>query len=800
MVKKDRAPEAAADEASADPNAIRTLVLTGLPGDLTKAVLWKKIRKVNGQAEIEYPVEGEENTAYVVFPTHGDAIQGIPKLHGHTYKGALMSCVLKKRLDKLSTRGEGRAQSHAGRLIVRNLAWETTEADLRATFLPFGPIQAIDLPTLPSKLPTDPSKPPPPPRARGFAFVWFTAKKDAERAMEKINGKPIKRAPDAGVAKGKEGRVQRKQKGDTVGDGRIVAVDWALSKDKFQDAQGKEKEGSGSGSGSESESDSDSESSSGSDSDSDSDEENNDDEEDDDDEEDTDEADAANVSGDIDMVEDEEEEEDDAPVKPKLPDTDVGATLFVRNLPFEATEHELGTLFRSFGPIRYARITMDKATGRSRGTGFVCFWNIEHANDAIHEAERVAQETGANAMPLGEKKNPFALPSVLQADPSASLTSRLVLHGRTLSVSRAVTREVAGNLSEDAQRAREKGDKRNTYLMREGVVFPNSPAASSLPPAEVEKRQLAFNARKTLLRSNPSLYISKTRLSIRNLPLFLTDRGLKRLGIYAVREFDAEVAKESREPLSRIEEQDDTMSPALEARTSKKKRGERPTSVVQSKVVRQNEKLDPLTGTGRSKGYGFLELRSHKEALKVLRWANNNAAVGPLVWDWWVEEMKDLRERCRLALEKARAEGVKEGKEGVEELESRLKKLDARLAEGDDRSQGGMRGGKTLLIEFSIENVQVVKRRVDKVASGASSQRERKPRAAEDSDDEAPRSGKRRRDDDAGGDSKRAKGKGKKRGAETETKEVKPEAKGIEKMGAALGSMIGRKRKARRGK
>lgn len=97
---------------------------------------------------------------------------------------------------------------------------------------------------------------------------------------------------------------------------------------------------------------------------------------------------------------DDAEEEEEAPVKPKLPDTDVGATLFVRNMPFEATEQELGTLFRTFGPIRYARITMDKATGRSRGTGFVCFWNIEHADAAIAEAERVAQETGANSMPV----------------------------------------------------------------------------------------------------------------------------------------------------------------------------------------------------------------------------------------------------------------------------------------------------------------------------------------------------------------------------------------------------------------
>jgi nucleolar protein 4 len=45
--------------------------------------------------------------------------------------------------------------------------------------------------------------------------------------------------------------------------------------------------------------------------------------------------------------------------------------------------------------------------------------------------------------------------------------------------------------------------------------------------------------------------------------------------------------------------------------------------------------------------------------------------------------------------------------ESVEELESRVRKLESRLAEGDDRSEGGMRGGKTLIMEFSVENVQV---------------------------------------------------------------------------------------------
>lgn len=342
---------------SSDPNAIRTLVLTGLPADITKAVLWKKIRKVNAESEVIFPVEGEEKTAHIVFPTHTDAVKGIPKLHGHTYKGSLLSAVLKKRLAILSSKGEGKAPSHAGRLIVRNLAWETTEADLRATFLPFGPIQAIDLPTLPSKLPpsSDPNKPPPPPRARGFAFVWFMAKKDAEKAMAAINGKPIKQAPDAAVAKGKQGRLAKKGE---VGDGRPVAVDWAMSKEKYEGAK---KSGEKAEEKAEEESESESGSDSGSGSDSDSEESGSDDSDEGSDEEE-DAEDAAEVSADIDMEsgdddsdeesdddeEDEDEEmetdEEEAPVKPKLPDTDVGSTLFLRNVPYEATEQEVGTL------------------------------------------------------------------------------------------------------------------------------------------------------------------------------------------------------------------------------------------------------------------------------------------------------------------------------------------------------------------------------------------------------------------------------------------------------------------------
>ena len=48
--------------------------------------------------------------------------------------------------------------------------------------------------------------------------------------------------------------------------------------------------------------------------------------------------------------------------------------------------------FRAFGPLRYARVTMDRDSGRSRGTGFVCFWNLDDADTCIEEADRMRDD------------------------------------------------------------------------------------------------------------------------------------------------------------------------------------------------------------------------------------------------------------------------------------------------------------------------------------------------------------------------------------------------------------------------
>jgi nucleolar protein 4 len=58
--------------------------------------------------------------------------------------------------------------------------------------------------------------------------------------------------------------------------------------------------------------------------------------------------------------------------------------------------------------------------------------------------------------------------SILTPDPSAASVQSLVLNGRTLDVVRAVTRDEATRLKEDGEKRREKADKRNIYLLREG--------------------------------------------------------------------------------------------------------------------------------------------------------------------------------------------------------------------------------------------------------------------------------------------------------------------------------------------
>ncbi|KAF9944366.1 RNA recognition motif-containing protein, partial [Modicella reniformis] len=323
---------------------------------------------------------------------------------------------------------------------------------------------------------------------------------------------------------------------------------------------------------------------------------------------------------------------------------------------------------------------MDHDTGRSRGTGFVCYFNRGAADNCMAEAEKVAALVNPIQAENDRKmKNNFVKQALLQPELPEELAIKFTLNGRVLNVVRAVDKKLAVSLLEAGQHKREREDRRNLYLMREGVIFPDSPAAATILPSELSKRQASYSARRALLARNPSLFISKTRLSIRNLPLKVDDKELRTLGVQAIQKFKNEVKEGKRAHLSKEEQVEGW---------------DKRVFVKQAKIVRSKDRVDATTQQLRSKGYGFLEYSTHAHALVALRWLNNNPALFGekkcLIVEFSIENVmvnKQRTEREAKRITKRKNEANSEDEEEHQE-EVREKKRPRRSVH-----EGGFRGG-----------------------------------------------------------------------------------------------------------
>ena len=76
--------------------------------------------------------------------------------------------------------------------------------------------------------------------------------------------------------------------------------------------------------------------------------------------------------------------------------------LYVGNLPYEATESDLQTLFESSGPVASVNIVRDRATGQARGFAFVEMSDVESARKAISELDR--HQYGGRSLTVNEAK------------------------------------------------------------------------------------------------------------------------------------------------------------------------------------------------------------------------------------------------------------------------------------------------------------------------------------------------------------------------------------------------------------
>ncbi|KCV68301.1 hypothetical protein H696_05220 [Fonticula alba] len=540
---------------------------------------------------------------------------------------------------------------NATRLIVRNLSFDTTEAELHGVFgmLSAAPVLDINFPLKPDG------------SSRGFAFVSFKSHEDAAAAMKVVNGHRLHT--------------------------RALAVDFSLPKDDYELVKSVTAQKDAPASDSESEEEEEEEE--GADSDADSEAEAGSDSEADDDDVDQDTA-------------SDEDDEDNAPKTSKASDVDEGRTVFVRNVSFESTQEDVQTALANFGKIAFCLLVKDRATGRSRGTAFVKFAHADSARACLAESEamRAAEAAGSTKAAAKAKKPTFS--SIIPT--SAATKSHLYVGGRLLDVVEAVDRSQATALTNEGlvQKTR-KLDTRNLYLSREGEIDLQSPAGKQLSAGDQAKRARAQAERRAKLKS-PNMFVSKTRLLVRNIPLQWKDAELRSALVAGVQKRREQYAVA---PATQDEAQQEGKKPAARTVNASYPKDElegvtRPLVapvIRQCKIVRERAgsggRPDPNDSSlGRSAGYGFAEFATHGDALAALRALNNHpTAFGPgsksrrPIVEFAIEDVRVLKARtARVERSGDRSRAIASGQldpeaERREREEARLRAKEAKKAE-----------------------------------------------------------------------------------------------------------------------
>lgn len=627
---------------------------------------------------IDQKTKESRGYGFVTFADADDAKEAKEKLDNQEWDGKRIRLDLAERRHRNESSGPAVVPAgkppkkdeyqKAPKLIVRNLPWSIkTSEQLERLFRSFGKVKFADLPQSKGKL-------------KGFGFVTIRGKKNAETALEAINGKEI--------------------------DGRTLAVDWAVDKETWDQQNPDKKEKKSAKKDEEGEEDAEEDAESATIEDEEVDEDEDEDESDDEDKEDAGAKPTRDEELDADLEnfmknymqnmeeEDDDDEEDDEDKEaqeaknnapPKRLMTDNSGTVFIRNLPFTATDAQLKSFFEHFGAVRYARVVMNKMTEKPAGTAFVCFYNADDAKSCIKGAPRPKE-------PVSMGKN-----SILQ-DESADPDGKYTLDGRLLHIAQAVNKDEATNLADNSLAKRREKDKRRLFLLSEGAIDRNSPLFNILSPAEHHMRDASSAQRKKLVQKNPSLHLSLTRLALRNIPRNMGATELKDLARKAVVGFATDVREGRRQPLSKEEN-------ARDGKDAKEKDRERKAKgkgiVRQAKIIFESAKGTKVeeTAGGKSRGYGFIEYTSHHWALMGLRYLNGqqleneNGKKQRLVVEFAIENAQVVQRRK--ANEEKSRQGQEQSKNGGPTVKPDARSRDGRRESGGfSKDKGKGRDGK----------------------------------------------------------------------------------------------------------
>ncbi|GAX19051.1 nucleolar protein 4 [Fistulifera solaris] len=504
------------------------------------------------------------------------------------------------------------------RVILRNLSFYAKESHIRSALSQFGTIHDIHLPMVQKQ-------------HRGFGFVTFDKKADAAKCVAAQSIEVAKRAVQVAWSLSKQTYEENKSQNMKKGTAKEKSEDKKETLNQLEE----NKDGDDKEENDEEASDSDEEEASNSDEDGDS----SHDEESDASEKDVDEDEEKSVASTT-MNEEIEKEKRKKEISEKR-------SLFVRNLPFDATRHDLFECFRQFG--RISSIYLVKEKGVFKGTAFVVFETAAGAQRALEGA--------------GMDSSFVALKS------SEAGAGGLTLKGRPLRVNLAVDKDSAHTFDHHQSL---RADRRHLYLQTVGRVEDDW---EHLPETDQLKRQAAWTEKQSKLRS-PLFFINPTRLSIRNLAKHVDEAALKALVAQAtlkgmrkvtvedaVAHWKATGDKTARDIMSLLEQPKESILIPFDPKNIKKFI---PSVFINRDFMVSKDKTDPKPP---SRGFGFVEFQHHIHALACLRELNNNTQYS--------------------------AEYVAGGKQA-----SLLRKSRKRKGETDDEASKIPR----LIIEFAVEN------------------------------------------------------------------------------------------------
>ncbi|KAL7878578.1 hypothetical protein AOLI_G00095520 [Acnodon oligacanthus] len=388
------------------------------------------------------------------------------------------------------------------KLIIRNLSFKCSEAELKEAFSKFGTVLDVNIPLKPDG------------KKRGFAFVQFKNMFEAGKAVAVMNLKEIKDrqiAVDWAVAKDMfvttqlgVASVSEKDQNESseeagVGENSDMEDEPPAKKSK---AQQEEDEQSGSPSEDDEDENEDHKESEGEENGSESQEADSDDScpasDDDDDDDDDDDI--------IDDDSDDDDDEENAQQKKKkaknpLPsDVNEGRTVFIRNLSFNSEEEGIEEILLQFGELNYVRVVLHPETGHSKGCAFAQFKSKEAAERCLAAAQNDSETGGVR------------------------------VDGRKLNIVLAVSRDDAAKLK--TKKVKTHKGSRNLYLAREGLIRAGTKAAEGVSDSDMAKRARFEDLKRAKLK-NVNIFVSRTRLCIHNLPKSMDRKRLLHLCLSA---------------------------------------------------------------------------------------------------------------------------------------------------------------------------------------------------------------------------------------------------------------------------